>query len=195
MNTAIQVMMGVSLAACAGLRAWLPLLCVGLLAKFGVLPVHPAFEFMARTDVLIIFGIATVLELLGDKIVLVDHFLDSIGTIARPAAGTLVASSLFTQIDPAVSVLIGLILGGGTALTIHSGKAAARTTATATSPLHLGAGNTALSIGEDIVSLGGIGLAVWFPVVAFLLAIVGIILCITLITVAMRHGKKLLKRS
>jgi len=187
-------MMGVSLAACAGLRAWLPLLCVGLLAKFGILPIHPAFEFLARTDVLIVFGVATVLELLGDKIVAVDHFLDAVGTIARPAAGTLVASSLFTGLDPTVSILLGLIVGGGTALTIHTGKATVRAHSTLTAPLHLGAGNAALSVGEDVVTLGGIGLAVWLPVVAFILALLAVIVCGWLIVTAIRQGHKRLFR-
>lgn len=195
MNVAIQVMMGVSLAACAGLRAWLPLLCVGLLAKYGVLPVHPAFEFLARTDVLIVFSVASVLELLGDKVVAIDNFLDAVGTVARPAAGTLVTASLFTSMDPAVSMMLGLVLGGGTALTIHSGKAAVRAHSTAASPLHLGAGNTALSVGEDIISIGGIGLAVWLPVVAFVLTLMAVCLCIWLISAVVRHGKKRLRRS
>jgi hypothetical protein len=195
MHIAIQIMMGVSLAACAGLRAWLPLLCVGLLAKSGQLPLNPAFEFLARTDVLVVFGVATVLELLGDKIVAVDHFLDAIGTVLRPVAGTLVASSLLTGVDPAISVIIGLILGGGTALTVHSGKAAVRTQSTVTAPLHLGAGNAALSLGEDALSIGGIGLAIWVPVVAFILTLAAVAFCIWLILYAVREGKKRLRRS
>jgi hypothetical protein len=194
MNFAVQVMMGVSLAACAGLRAWLPLLCVGLLAKSGQLPLHPAFEFLARTDVLIVFSIATALEFLGDKIVAVDHFLDAVGTFARPAAGTLVTASLFTGLDPAVSVLLGLIVGGGAALTVHTGKATVRAHSTVAAPLHLGAGNAALSLGEDVVSLGGIGLAVWLPMVAFVLALAAVVVCGWLIVAAIRQGRKRLFR-
>jgi hypothetical protein len=195
MHIALQIMMGVSLAACAGLRAWLPLLCVGLLAKTGYLPLHESFGFLARTDVLVVFGVATALELIGDKIVAVDHFLDAIGIVLRPVAGTLVASSLLTGIDPAISVMIGLLLGGGTALTVHSGKAAVRTQSTLTAPLHLGAGNTALSLGEDAVSLVGISLAILVPVAAFILTVVAVVLSIRVILYMVREGKKRLRRS
>jgi hypothetical protein len=194
MELAVQLMMGVSLAACAGLRAWLPILCVGLLAKTGYLVLHPTFVFLTRTDLLMIFGVATALELLGDKIPALDNFLDSIGTIARPLAGAMLTASVITQTDPAMAMVLGLIIGGGTAFTIHTGKALTRVQSTALVPAHGGLGNMALSFGEDIASIGGIGLAVWLPIVAFILAAVALYLCIRTIRSAIQHGRKLLSR-
>lgn len=194
MELAIQLMMGISLAACAGLRAWLPLLCVGLLTKVGYLTLHPTFAFLSRTDLLIIFGVATVLELLGDKIPALDNLLDSIGTIARPIAGTLLTASVITQTDPVMALVLGLILGGGTAFTIHTGKALTRVHSTALAPAHGGLGNMALSFGEDIASIGGIGLSVWLPILAFILALLALYLCIHTIRSAIHHGRKLLRR-
>jgi hypothetical protein len=191
MQIAFQLMMGISLAACAGLRAWLPLLGVGLLARTGHVPLNPAFAFLARTDLLIVLGVATAIELLGDKFLIVDHFLDLVGTVARPVAGTLLAASVLTHADPVVSTVLGLILGGSTAFTIHAGKAAVRTQSTALAPLHAGTGNAALSLGEDAISLGGIGLAVWVPVLAFLLTVCALIACVLLIRAAWHHGRRL----
>ncbi len=194
MQFALQLMMGIGLAACAGLRAWLPLLCVGLLARMGHLPLNPSYGFLVRTDVLTVLGVAALLELLGDKIVGVDHLLDAFSTIARPVAGTLLAASVSTHSDPAITTLLGLILGGGTALTIHTGKAAIRAQSTVLVPLHGGVGNAALSFGEDAVSLGGIGIAIWLPILAFVLTVIALGLCVWLIRAAIRHGSKLFAR-
>jgi len=196
MQIALQLMMGVGLAACAGLRAWLPLLCVGLLARTGHLPLNPSYAFLVRTDVLTVLGVAALIELLGDKIVGVDHMLDAFSTLARPIAGTLLAASVSTHSDPAITTILGLILGGGTALTIHTGKAAIRAHSTALVPLHGGIGNAALSFGEDAVSLCGIGIAIWLPILAFVLTISALGICVVLIRAAIRQGSKLFaKRS
>jgi hypothetical protein len=51
----------------------------------------------------------------------------------------------------------------------------------------------ALSLGEDIVSAAGVGLAVWLPVVAFVLAVLAIAASIYLVRSALRHGARLLR--
>ena len=132
MELLIQFMMGVSLAACAGLRAWLPLLVVGLLARTGQIDLGQSFSFLASNPALIIFGLATILELLADKIIALDNILDAIGTIMRPVAGALIATGLISfDMDPTLSTIIGIITGGGAALGLHTGKAAIRAKSTA----------------------------------------------------------------
>src|SRR5262245_50681507 len=86
--------LAVALAACAGFRAWLPLLLAGGVARLGWLDLGPAFQFIASDKALIIFAVATVLEIVGDKIPAVDHTLDVIGTPLRPAVGALLAASV-----------------------------------------------------------------------------------------------------
>ena len=77
--------LGIGLAACAGLRAWLPLLLLGGLARWGVVDLSPSFEFVASTRALILFGVATVVEIAGDKIPAVDHTLDALSTVLGSA--------------------------------------------------------------------------------------------------------------
>jgi hypothetical protein len=190
---ALQLMMGVSLAACAGLRAWLPLLCVGLLARFSHIPLNENFAFLTSTPLLTILGVATVIEILGDKIIAVDQFLDTIGTFARPIAGALVAASLINPQDPTWATVLGVVLGGGTALTVHTAKALTRLQSTAAAPVHGGTVNLGMSLGEDFLSLGGIGLAVWIPLIAFALAALFLVLCVYLIRIAIHHGKRVMK--
>ena len=167
MQIAAEMMMAVSLAACVGLRAWMPLLMVGLLSHAGYLSLNAHFAFLARTDTLIVLGVATVLELLGDKVIVVDHFLDAIGTVVRPAAATILASSMLTHTDPVVATVFGLIVGGGTALTVHSAKSVLRAKVSALAPLHGGAGNASVSLGEDLVVAGGVLTAAHAPFIAF----------------------------
>ena len=46
--------------ACAGLRAWLPLLLASLLARAGWLDLGPSFQFLASNKALLLFAVATV---------------------------------------------------------------------------------------------------------------------------------------
>ena len=40
--------MGIGLAACAGLRAWLPLLLAGGMARLGIIELGSSFRFISR---------------------------------------------------------------------------------------------------------------------------------------------------
>lgn len=181
MEIAVQVAMGVGLAACAGLRAWFPLLVLGVLARTGHAEVGPAYRFLASDPALIVLGVATIIELLGDKVPAVDHALDHLGTVARPAAGAVLAASVLTKLDPVAALALGLAAGGLTSLGIHAGKSALRLLSTSTIPLHGGTGNVALSVGEDLVLVAGLLVALLAPVLAFVLAVVALALSIALL--------------
>jgi hypothetical protein len=191
LQLAVQVMMGVSLAACAGLRAWLPLFGVGLLGRLGLLALNPSFAFLQSTPALTVFAVATLLELLGDKVVAVDHFLDAAGTFIRPMAGTLLVASTLTKSDPTAALVAGIIVGGGTALTVHAGKAVVRAKSTALSVFHGGLGNALLSLLEDGVSFVGTALAFLLPVLAFVLALGMVALSVLLVVLFWKAGRKL----
>jgi hypothetical protein len=116
----------------------------------------------------VIFGVATVIELVGDKIPAVDHALDAIGTPLRPAAGALLAASVLgTVTDPLTSVVLGTAVGAPSALVPHFAKSALRAASTTVTG---GLANPVLSFVEDAVSLLTFALAVVVPllVVAFL---------------------------
>src|SRR5688572_6394478 len=89
--------MGIGLAACAGIRAWLPLLMAGGLARWGIIELGSSFQFIASDRALILFGVATVIEIVADKVPAVDHALDSLSTVLRPAAGSLLAASVRSE--------------------------------------------------------------------------------------------------
>jgi len=168
------VALAVALAACAGLRALLPILLTGLVARMGWLPLGKPFAFLSTNWALLLFGIATVLEILGDKIPAVDHALDTVHTILRPLAGSMLAAAALSSVsDPATSIALGIILGAPTALVPHAAKATARVISTATTG---GLANPVISLLEDVGALVLFVFAVVVPVVvAALMAILTIL--------------------
>jgi hypothetical protein len=153
--------LAVALAASAGLRAWLPVLLAGVLARLGVLDLGPSFQFLASTQALVVFGIATVIEIAGDKIPAVDHFLDVIGTPLRPAAGALLASSVLgTVSDPLTAIVLGTAVGAPSALVPHATKSALRAASSATTG---GLANPLISLLEDVIAVVTFVVAVLLP--------------------------------
>jgi hypothetical protein len=155
--------LAIALAASAGLRAWLPLLLAGGLARLGVLDLGSSFQFLSSTRALVLFGVATAIELAGDKIPVVDHALDVIGTPLRPLAGAVLAASVLgTVTDPLTSVVLGTAVGAPSALVPHAAKSALRAASTTVTG---GLANPVLSLIEDAISLLTFILAVLVPLV------------------------------
>jgi hypothetical protein len=156
-----------ALAASAGFRAWLPLLLAGGLARLGVLDLGPSFAFLSSNKALILFGVATLVELVGDKVPAVDHALDAIGTPLRPAAGALLAASVLGTVwDPLTALALGTAVGAPSALVPHAAKTALRAASTT---LTGGIANPLLSVLEDVLSVATFILAVLVPAVVVLL--------------------------
>jgi len=161
--------LAIALASVAGLRAWLPLLAAGGLARLGVLDLGQGFRFLASDQALVLFGLATALELVGDKIPAVDHALDAIGTPLRPLAGALLAASVLgTVTDPLTSAVLGIVVGAPSALVPHVAKSTLRAASTT---LTGGLANPALSFVEDAIAVVLLILAVLIPLVVVALAL------------------------
>ena len=166
--------LGVALAACAGLRAFLPLLLAGILARAGFLDLGASFQFLASNRALVVFGVASLIEILGDKIPAVDHALDAIGTPLRPAAGALLAASVLGQVsDPLVALALGTAVGAPAALVPHAAKSALRAASTTFTG---GIANPILSLVEDVVSVFLFVLAVLVPIVVVGLLAIAVVL-------------------
>ena len=175
---ATQLAMGFALAATVGLRTFLPLLAAGLLARFGYVDLGDSFEWMAKTPALVVFGSAVIFEVLADKVPGLDHALHLVESFVKPVAGTLVAASLFTNLDPMTAVVIGLVGGGTIAGAVHVAKG---TTRAASTMLTGGLGNPVLSIFDDVLAVGGIIMAVLAPIIAALIVLVVVIGAVRLI--------------
>jgi hypothetical protein len=158
------VALAIGLAACAGLRAWLPLLLTGALVRADMIEVGSSFSFIATNRALILFGLASVFEIVADKVPAVDHALDVIGTVLRPAAAAVLAASVFGSFaDPLTAVALGVAVGAPTALVPHAGKSLLRA---ASSALTAGVANPVISVLEDLIAVALFVLAVLLPLLA-----------------------------
>jgi hypothetical protein len=167
LEIARAVALAIELAACAGLRAWLPLLLAGLLARFEILSLGVSWRFLASTEALILFGSATVVEILGDKIPAVDHVLDGVSSVVRPAAGSVLAASVLGFVhDPLMALVLGIAIGAPSALVPHVAKSGVRALSTG---LTAGVANPVLSVIEDVTSVALFVLAVLVPLAVVVL--------------------------
>jgi hypothetical protein len=162
-----QISMGVSLAACAGFRAFTPLLVIGLAGRLDLVPLAERFDWLSSNAALIALVSAVIIETLADKVPLVDHSLDVAATLVRPVAGALVVASPLTGFDPLIAMVVGIVLGSTVAGGVHLAKSKTRLAST----VFTGASaNPVLSVAEDAVSFGGSVLSVFLPILAFLVA-------------------------
>ncbi len=155
-------MAGVAIAAACGLRAFLPLLALGLGVRFELLHVDPAAAWIASTPAIVTLLWATVLELAADKVPALDHLLDVVATGLRPAAAAVAAWCTFAGVHPALGVAAALVLGAG-AMGVHVAKAKVRL---GSSMLTMGAANPVLSLVEDAIATGLSAMAVLAPLAA-----------------------------
>lgn len=162
----IQVTMGCSLAAVTGFRAFLPLLTAGGAARLGLIPLGNAFTWLQSDEALLILAVATLLEFLGDKIPLVDHALDTAGLLVKPAAGWLVAAAPLLELDAQWAAVLALLTGSAVAGGIHLTRASLRVASTVTTG---GLGNPLLSFAEDVLGVLAAIMAIFLPIMAFLL--------------------------
>lgn len=158
--------LAIALAACAGVRAWLPLLLAGGLHRLGFLQLGASFDFLGSNRALILFAVATAIEIAGDKIPAVDHTLDAISTLLRPAAGAMLAASVMGRVtDPLTAAALGIAMGAPTAIVPHAAKSGLRALSTT---LTAGLANPVISVLEDLLAFVMFVLAVLVPLVVVL---------------------------
>jgi hypothetical protein len=114
-NTLIEFMLGISLSAAAGFRVFVPLLALSAAAVLGHVDLPANFDWIENPQALGLFAIACVLEIIGYSIPWADHLLDILATPAAIAAGTIVAASSTSALNPLAQWTIALVVGGGTA--------------------------------------------------------------------------------
>jgi hypothetical protein len=165
---------GITLAATAGMRAFLPLLVIGLAGRIGRFEISDGYHWLTTDAALITFGVAVIAETLADKVPLVDHALDTVQTIIKPAVGTIAAAALFVQLPPFEATLVGLVAGGTVATVVHLAKAKVRLASSLTTGTVL---NPVLSFFEDVISTVVAAVAILAPVLAllFVAAIAGFV--------------------
>ena len=160
------------LSAAAGLNAWLPLFAGALLNRLDVVELAQPFDDLTGTGTLVVLGVLTAADFVGDKVPAVDHVLHVIGSVVAPVSGALLFTGQ-TGVDTDLPTLAAVVLGAGTAETVHAGRAAVRPLSTATTG---GLGNPVLSLIEDAGSALLVVAAFAVPVLALLLVLALLVL-------------------
>ncbi len=145
----------------SGLRLYLTVFIVGLLAKFDYIQLPATLDILSNPIVLGVAGALCIVEFLADKIPYVDSAWDSIQTFVRIPAGALLAMGAVNTSDPIIAILTGL-LGGSLAGATHATKAGSRALIN-TSPEPIS--NIAASLTEESMLLTGGWLALFHPAV------------------------------
>ncbi|WP_435206305.1 DUF4126 domain-containing protein [Micromonospora sp. bgisy143] len=176
-----EVLTGTGLAASAGLNAYIPLLVLGLLGRYtDLIDLPNGWTWLGNGWVILILAVLLAVEMVADKVPVVDHINDVVQTVVRPTAGGLAfgagsSSETVTVSDPGsffsshqwVPVATGVLLAFG----VHLLKSAARPVINATTA---GFGAPVASTAEDATSVVMSLVAVILPVLvlAFLVGLV-----------------------
>ncbi len=182
----IGVFLGVALGSCCGFRVFIPMLVASIAIHAGYITVNENFMWLGSTIALIIFGVASLLEVLAYYIPAVDNMLDVIGTPMSVIAGTLLGASFITDMSPIMQWSLAAVVAGGGAAVIHSGMATIRAATTATTA---GLGNSLVSTVEAAMATLVPLLSIALPIVA-VLVITAVLVSLCLVVSKIRRKMK-----
>jgi hypothetical protein len=178
----LEILTGTGLSAAAGLNAYIPMLVLGLLDRYtGLVQLPPAWAWLSNGWVLAIIGLLLLLEIVADKIPVLDSINDWLQTLVRPAAGGIVfgsgvSSETVRVSDPDAffgsSQWIPVAIGIGIALAVHLVKMTVRPVLNATTA---GTAAPVVSTAEDATSIGLSFAAVLLPVLVLVLLVVMVV--------------------
>ncbi|MBB5598527.1 DUF4126 domain-containing protein [Neomicrococcus lactis] len=172
----MEFLTATGLSSAAGLNAYIPMLALGLLDRFtNFVNLPPAWSWLSNDWMLWILGVLLVVEVVADKIPVVDSINDVLQTVVRPAAGGVVfasgvGSETVTVSDPGtffasdqwIPVVIGVVI----ALAVHLFKMGTRPVLnTAT----VGTAAPVVSAVEDGAAVGLAAAAIFLPILVLVL--------------------------
>ncbi|MEW6711718.1 MAG: 1-acylglycerol-3-phosphate O-acyltransferase [Candidatus Riflebacteria bacterium] len=168
MEYALPIMTGLSLAALTGFRAFLPPLVLGLVYRIfpDAVNINQQFAFLAQEPVLICLGVAALFEFLGDKIPLVDNFLDWLSIPAKIAFSAILTYAMIPGATHWFYLLVAIVFAESATLTVHTGKAGLRAASTMVTG---GVANPVIGFIEDVISVAGAVAAILLPWLGLLL--------------------------
>jgi hypothetical protein len=149
------------LSTSAGLNAYLPLLIVALLGRFtNLIRLNEPFDALTSWWVIALLSVLLAIEVLADKIPVIDSINDVVQTFVRPVAGAILFAAnanTIADIHPILAMICGVLVSG----VVHVAKTTARPVVTAASA---GTANPVVSTVEDILSAATAFLAILLPV-------------------------------
>ena len=182
MEILLSVFVGLGLSAACGFRVFVPLLILSIAALGGHVHLAAQFGWIGTWPTLVAFGVATVLEIAGYYIPVVDHFLDTLATPAAVVAGSITTAALVTDLSPFLKWSLALIAGGGLAGAVQTLTVAGRATSL------IGTGG----LGNHVVATAELVGAILLSILSITLPLVTVILIVLLLLFA---GIRLMRRN
>ena len=152
----------------AGVNLYATVAMLGLASRFGWVELPAQFNAFNNDYVIAAAVVMYLIEFFADKIPYVDTLWDMIHTAIRPFGGALIAVTTLGDASPMTQGLIAL-LGGTVAASSHLTKTSTRAVAN-TSPEPFS--HWIHSLGEDVFVVGLGYLAMQYPTVALVVAVV-----------------------
>ena len=184
-ETVISIFLGIGLAASVGFRVFLPLFALSLASFFDVWELNESWQWVGSLSALIVFGVATLVEIFAYYIPYIDNLLDSVAIPLATIAGTAVMVSTVADLSPVVTWALAIIAGGGTASAIAGSSGVTRLASTATTG----------GLGNPIVSTVETGASILLSVASIFLPILGFVLVIIIVFIIFRIYKKIKAKS
>ncbi len=156
----------------AGLNLYATVAALGLLARFGHLPLPPGLHALGSWPVIAASTALFAIEFFADKIPAFDLIWNALHTFIRVPVAGLLAFEAAQQLSPEKQ-LLATLLGAAVALAAHGGKTAARAAVT---PSPEPVSNITLSVGEDVLAIGLTWLATRHPYFAGALATILVVI-------------------
>ena len=178
-----------AIAFAAGLNLYLTVSVLGLLSRFGHLPLPPGLQLLQSWPVIAVALALFAIEFFADKIPAFDLIWNALHTFIRVPVAGLIAYQATKQLSPEHQ-LLATLLGAAIALAAHGGKTAVRAAITP-SPEPLS--NIGLSLGEDALALGLTWLATRHPYVAGAIAVALVVIIVFLIRLVARAVRALFR--
>lgn len=183
------------LSSSAGLRAYLPLLAVGLAStatnpidNSSFIPLQTNFTALSSPPALIILAVLVLAEFTVDKLPIIDHVSDLIHTVIRPLSGAVIMAGTANSLSDH-SQALAAVIGATLAFAFHGVKATTRPAVSATTA---GIGNPIVSLIEDILVLAAVAALIFLPVIGFVAVVALVIVMFRLVRRAVQRlrGKK-----
>jgi uncharacterized membrane protein len=186
MDASGQFALAYALTTTAGLRGFLTLFAASIAAHYQWIHPSSGFAWLGSDTATTVLGVFALLELLADKVPVVDHALHAVSFAVRPLAGAiLVGSTVHTDNS---ALLYGLMaIGAINSLIVHSSSTAVRAASTVGT---FGAANAPISLGEDIGAIGGIIIALFHPYIAAFLAGAFVLTLLAVVAFYLRTRKR-----
>ncbi len=167
-----SVALGIGLSAACGMRIFAPFAVMSAATLAGQLSLSPGFAWIGTYEALVVFGVATLIEIVSYYIPWVDNLLDAIATPTAVVAGAVATAAVLTDMSPLMRWTLAAIAGGGTAGIIQMSTTWVRGMSSVTTG---GLGNFVVATGEWLGAFTTATLTVLFPIAVTILVILLII--------------------